>query len=175
LTCSTEKRGPQRGFPNGAVLVEGLADGTLDRLWDGNFKGLSIGLDEDGFDVKDVSFCKGLFVGLDVGLADVGLDVDGVFVGFADMGLDVDGLFVSLLEVGLADVGLDVDEVFVGLAGLFVGLLEVGLDVEGAFIGLADVGLQDVGSNIGLGVQLGFVAVDFKGTDAHLAVSTMLA
>ncbi len=63
-------------------------------------------------------------VGLDVGLAEVGLFV-GLFVGLAEVGLFV-GLFVGLAEVGL----------FVGLlVGLFVGLAEVGLLVVGLFVG----------------------------------------
>jgi hypothetical protein len=37
------------------------------------------------------------------------------------------------------------------------------------------VGLRDVGSDVGLQAQLGLVAVDAQGTDAHLAVSTMFA
>ncbi len=48
------------------MLVEGRADGILDGLWDGDFEGLSVDLDEDGFDVE--------------GVADVGLDDEGLFV-----------------------------------------------------------------------------------------------
>lgn len=54
------------GIPDGGVLVEGREDGVLDGLWDGDFEGLSVGLDEDGFDVE--------------GVADVGLDDEGLFV-----------------------------------------------------------------------------------------------
>jgi hypothetical protein len=127
------------------VLVEGRADGILDGLWDGDFEGLSVDLDEDGFDVE--------------GVADVGLDDEGLFVWIC-----IGNTVVDFRVVGLPDVSLVVGVVgfrvvgrvevglAVGVVGLFVGLLvglcDVGLDVEGLFVGLL-VGLC-VGICVGL-------------------------
>ena len=51
----------------------------------------------------------------------------------------------------------------------------MGLDVEGVLVGLADVGMRDVGRDVGLRAQLGLVAVDVQGMDAHLVVSRIFA
>jgi hypothetical protein len=56
-----------------------------------------------------------------------------------------------------------------------VGPDDVGLDVEGVLVGLADVGMRDVGRDVGLRAQLGLVAVDAQGMDAHLVVSRIFA
>lgn len=133
------------GNVEGLSVFDGRAEEFIGDLSDGDVKeikvtltvGVTVALDEDGFEVvgladvgrtvRDVGFRV-------VGLPDVGLDVEGLFDG-----LDEVGLFVGLLDVGL-DVGLYVE-------GLFDGLDEVGLFVvEGfAVVGRRVVGIYVVG------------------------------
>ena len=102
---------------NVAVLFEG-GDGAI-AIGSSDGDMLSVGLDDDGFEV--------------VGSVDMGLDVEGIAVGTRVGGTVGD---VGFRVVGLGDVGFLV----VGL--LDVGLAEVGLVEVGLFEGLGVVGMR---------------------------------
>jgi hypothetical protein len=131
---------------NVAVLFE-VGDGAI-AIGSSDGDMLSVGLDDDGFEV--------------VSLAEVSWDVEGFAVGIC-VGCIVED--VGFRVVGLGDVGFRV-----------VGLGDVGFRVVGLLdVGLAEVGLAEIGLLDGLGVvgMLSMTDIEFLGHTILLESNTV--
>ena len=130
----------------GVVHFEQPSDSEEEQGWD-EYVGVGVGVDEVGVDEVGVG------VGVDVGVDEVGLDEVGVGVGVDEVGVGV-GVDVGADEVGLDEVGVGV--------GVDVGVDEVGLDEVGVGVGVGvdQVGVDEVGVGGGVGVDEVGVGVD---------------